>query len=456
MRESRALRISLLCLGLLTLLAYSYDFARCSQLAPTGDALFDKYARTVRDRGAWKLFHGLAPAVLPDNLLASWEGEFGADPRYWELRYWCAVNDPRATRQWNSNEAARGVMVEARHRNAVDSDLQWFWWQAEFVRMQREQNDARYAREKDNFELAAMLEQYDQAELKLLDQVVAGGTERAWPYYFRARKHMELGDDSAALADLKSGNAAPDVGSLRCFPASKVYELAWQGGPAGSAALSGAVIELEQRRALPNYIKIKECAKESLLFAGLGGDSELATQWFRAACRMGTDPQSDDISALVGRSIAGLINDYYLNELSEGLSHDQVMGLLAVDELLDRARGSLGSFSGSQEYRYPGLRLSDFLTSRKYDGVSSNDSKSWTSLFETPGQRLGAWLDWKQGHLIPARHFEQAFARFSAEAVYRRENLAALQLQLLDFDYATMQRPPDWLPRGPGLNEPGY
>ena len=30
-------------------------------------------------------------AVIPDTSLAAWENEFGADPRYWELRYFCAT-----------------------------------------------------------------------------------------------------------------------------------------------------------------------------------------------------------------------------------------------------------------------------------------------------------------------------------------------------------------------------
>ena len=171
---------------------------------------------------------------------------------------------------------------------------------------------------------------------------------------------------------------------------------------------------------------------------------------------MGTDPQGDNISGLVGRSIAGMINNYYLTELSSELRPEQIQGLLAVDEALDQAQDYNRSFTGTVEYDYPGLRLYEWRRQRQDSVMTRDDGRSDVSeftIFKTPTQRLCAWLELKQGDLLPASRYEQLFLQHSAESVFRRDKLATLQLQLFDFDYADMQRPPDWPKDGPNMGE---
>jgi hypothetical protein len=90
----RGCGLSLLAVLLAVLASYGCEFYRCARYTPTGDALYDRYARAVIRNEAWKLFHaaGTHPATLSDRLLARWEDDCGADPRYWQLRYWCALH----------------------------------------------------------------------------------------------------------------------------------------------------------------------------------------------------------------------------------------------------------------------------------------------------------------------------------------------------------------------------
>ncbi len=60
-----------------------------TSLTPSGDALFDAYARALVDKyGPEGFAFGIGSPCfwLDDEVLRSWEGRFGRDPRFWELR----------------------------------------------------------------------------------------------------------------------------------------------------------------------------------------------------------------------------------------------------------------------------------------------------------------------------------------------------------------------------------
>jgi len=79
--------IVVLLVVLLPAIVYLWGISQCHKFTPTGDELFDTYARTVIDRQAPRLFltgqNSPGPWTLPDATLAAWEPRFGKDPRYW-------------------------------------------------------------------------------------------------------------------------------------------------------------------------------------------------------------------------------------------------------------------------------------------------------------------------------------------------------------------------------------
>ncbi len=88
---------ALLILVALVLGSYLVEVYRCSRFTPTGDALFDKYARAVIKRQAWRLFSNRyldsELLSLDAGTLRKWENEFGDDSRYWLLCFSCPTND---------------------------------------------------------------------------------------------------------------------------------------------------------------------------------------------------------------------------------------------------------------------------------------------------------------------------------------------------------------------------
>ena len=317
--------------------------------ASTGDALFDRYSAQVKKR--FKTASTVAKgadqaAVLPDELLAGWEDEFGSDPQYWELRYWCGTQAEMDNPSEFLLEAQKRGVASAntllllyieREREFEDeientlpsftsSEIKW----GMPTSMSREEVSAEERRK--SIELHTRVE----AELlELLDAAVAAGQDEAWPHYMRAIYWIELGEVELAVADLHAGNNAASNRYPSPFPVAFVHESILRGEPAGGKSISGAVLIAALSEPMPPIVRMGECGRSLLVAASLSGDAEPLAEWHRFACRMGQASRLPTIAPLAASNYIGLQADYVAEELGGQLTDGQLETLAVIEATRD-------------------------------------------------------------------------------------------------------------------------
>jgi hypothetical protein len=228
---------------------------------PTGDALFDRYAAEIWQRNAPGAYAGegiSTAACLPDDLLAAWEAEFGNDPRYWQLRYFCAralKTDAEPEVSWTEElfkpEAAAGE-AEASAQPAYNGPDPVSFLEAGIA---RGAYDCATLKALFNARLDSMLagdpkQLAPQRELQpgaaeqlvpLAAKLVSEFPEEADSWTIQALVNFELGNDAAAFDDLKAGNAAPSSRYVTFFPASAAMQAAIDGTSTGSDYVNGMI-----------------------------------------------------------------------------------------------------------------------------------------------------------------------------------------------------------------------
>jgi hypothetical protein len=250
--------------------------------------------------------------ILPDEQLDLLEPQFGDDPRYWQLRWWNARLradgiGPAGTVLEPADWLRRGV-----ERGARDAAGDWLLLQAERANRRREIGAQLEAlagatpRER-----ASAYERQHAAELDALTELVERYPELSWFYYERAHLRMEWGDFEGGVEDLAAGNAAPLNAQPQPFPWSAVQaRLAQQQEPAAAMDLEGEYLDMgapvdglivSAARTLPepNYIYIKEHAKELQARLALGADFGELKTWHQYICRLGQMEGSSVIQWLV-------------------------------------------------------------------------------------------------------------------------------------------------------------
>lgn len=223
---------------------------------PTGDGLFDTYAEAVFkqiEAIPWAEVNSdeaMYAAALPDAVIAAWEPEFEHDPRYWELRYFCAMFYP-------GNNPLVGDF-----ENRID-----------FLRYSQESDVAtantllllyeELVLEKENEEGVADREEFtpNAKALEVLDEAIGTWPDECWPWYYRALHNFSSGKMELALSDLKQGNKAVINVYPRPYPFSFVEKHFGGKSPSGSALISGAILLTAQPYRLPNLIKWKKFQK---------------------------------------------------------------------------------------------------------------------------------------------------------------------------------------------------
>jgi len=228
----------------------------------TPDALLDKYLAEVEARiaaaggGILSGQKNSSPsstterlAALPDSTLALWEGQFGSDPRYWELRYLCAERmftpkgkKPQTLAQGYS--VAEDFLREAVKRGGdpaaaalVLADKALDAGRAE----QRKANPNMDWREANKLPTPPLgAEAREQ-----LRQAVVAAPDTAWLHYYLALAHYSNGDAKGGLAELQAGNASKDKAYPYVFPLSEFIHAADPKLPPGSPSVAAAVLELQ-------------------------------------------------------------------------------------------------------------------------------------------------------------------------------------------------------------------
>lgn len=333
--------------------------------APTGDALFDRYARAV-DRRLYTFPSADSPhvervAALDDAELAQWESEFGSDARYWELRYMCAkYSQPRSAlaegyaapcafldeavrrgcatantlmlryvelRAAHATELAAydpPVLTQPMIANGVElGALAVTDWQALAEALPVSENLQAQA-------AAEIMARQEREQQELLNAAVSAGPDQAWPYYLRALYWFALGEQEAGLGDLQAGNAAPAHDLPAPWPLHLVEAGFGQPAPVGSAAVSGAIIELGYAFEPLDWSEASELLNNSLASCNLGGDLRPLEAWHQFACRLGLNNSLRNMYALA-REVR--LMSYMEQDLAAQLSPEQL-------ETLQRFRGA--------------------------------------------------------------------------------------------------------------------
>ncbi len=276
--------------------------------APTGDALFDRYAQLVDQQ---ILALPLAPApeqaaavgLVPDTQLAQWAGEFGSDPRYWELRYFCAKCDDQGGALAGGFTAAQDFLAEAQRRGVASANT---------LQLLASEMRVQFGRELDaaGGGTAELMQQQDDALLAQLDAAIAADTGQAWSYYARALFRFGQGDPDLGLDDLRAGNAAQHCRYPQPWPLSSLALQPASEKPLGSAAVWGAVRLTAQGYPLPNFIRIKESLKEAQVAANLGAGVDDMEPWHQFACRFGVSTPDVMIYGAVASSLESMLIGY--------------------------------------------------------------------------------------------------------------------------------------------------
>ena len=232
---------ALLVIVAIALIWYIVELINCSQLRPTNDPLFDRYARAVRDRSAWKLYTPAAgyPTALPQSTLAQWEDEFGGDPHYWQLRYFCAVTSRQHLHLLHSQpepeeSKADGLAILrlARSKQALDVD-------SAILLAEELTDELKYQPVEPMAESVALHAELDA----VLAEIAVQYPDAQWGYFYRAMRSIEVEDYEQALALVNQGLAAPDKHFPECYPLEVVIEQAQREGTTGNPEISGALLE---------------------------------------------------------------------------------------------------------------------------------------------------------------------------------------------------------------------
>ena len=316
---------------------------------PTGDALFDRYAilvdQQINDLGYEDITEFDTAAIVPDAELAQLAGEFGADPRYWELRYFCMKHsesdstskkqlaDPSLRNQRAAHrDKALEFLEEARESGiATANTLMLLYWE------KREQLQA--ADPPVYEELVYEFTPEAAAELlAIADEAVAAGVDEAWPYYTRAMYWYETGQPEHGLADIETGNTQQVNRYPVPFPLHTIAKGLNDSSPAGNAAVSGVFIAVGLN-VLPSPV-IRKAIKATLAETKLDDDSQAYEIWHQFGCRLAESRNEDLIFGLFGLACLNNIRETALDDTSLGADDPrrETLGrMLGAREVLKKA-----------------------------------------------------------------------------------------------------------------------
>jgi hypothetical protein len=309
--------------------------------SPTGDALFDRYAAAVDQRmAASSPFHQIyfPVAVLSDTELSLWEPEFGNDPRYWELRYFCAsagnteqtLNDGFSRPSQFLAEAARRGIATANTLLLLAETSDEGNWKLPPDILHNVESPGVSASDPD----ISQMQQMERERLAVINAAVKLDARQAWDYYERAMYWFELGEQERGLADLQAGNAAPDDDFPRPWPLSQVQTAFSAAAVPGSPGVCGAVLLAADFMDLnDSCIPALDHLRESLVCTNLSGDISFFEPWHQFACRIGAGNYDNISRYRFPREYEKILLDYYEENAGAELTAGE-------RETLDRIRGA--------------------------------------------------------------------------------------------------------------------
>ena len=323
---------------------YLNEVRHCRTFHATGDELFDRYARAVIARQGWRLFQSsdcTNPATLPDELLAEWEPDFGNDPRYWQLRYFCArfrhdttIGDhydweDMATRDTDLR-AALGHLETARERGVADAEtLLLLYINARYSwgdRVAEELGFPESEFECNHEQVVAFNAEYETRITALLDEAVHLGFDECWPYWERGLLRLSWGEEAAAKQDLYTGNSELNVLPVS-FPVSTVVRRHARYCEHGNDTLNGAILDAglgADYLGLSQILRLKEAAKEQEVRLALGGAEELTDALHHTFCTMAVSGRTTGMHQQALAVCDYILAQDYLRLRASELNDDQL------------------------------------------------------------------------------------------------------------------------------------
>ncbi|MCC7477310.1 hypothetical protein IT575_02530 [bacterium] len=326
------------------LLIYAREFYLCSRFESSGNPLFDRFAKAVVQRQAWRLFGRTEqyPCALPSKVLDSWQAEFGHRSEYWQLCYWNALQQgrrPAPANDWSDDIEAHLRALEYLEAGLAQgiSDPQLYAlaalessWQAGHEETGDGGGDgARVAKQR-----AALLRWQQQVP------------DAAAPGYALCFLALESADFSAACQHLAAVAQAEDQALPDCFPESHFRACLEHKSPFEyciSQVFSGAMLDSAQPSSrVFNFQATRASGFESWLVEHERLDA-LAV-WYTLACRLGQRGDADFMPQFVALNM--IRRSLYGAMLREGLhSPEQRRVLLSAMSRHSRLAMSLRGYA---------------------------------------------------------------------------------------------------------------
>lgn len=347
---------------------------------PTGDELFDRYARLVLSQQhkfrnePWlhRTLAGLGiklpisaaqPEALDFAVLREWEAEFGDDPRYWELRAACSMDIgadtiPQMREKMLTGVASSGMLMQVG--------------------------------------IGPMLNDEPHRAMQLVEQVIAAEPDNSYAYYVKGDLLLEQGDQTGALAAYTAGNEAKDNRMPLAFPMSIIAEQPTRFTTPDERLVAGYTWCAYELVVLPDVKTIHERGEALARAASSPADTALANVYWMRVCRFGQMVNQTPFSNALAANVLRKMLDAYSN--AEEKSERQETECAEMYACLQGVRANLqpkshptlsegGSYQGFGQYTRDDVQggLADYLAWQEVIEANRAELRS----LETPP--FGAW-----------------------------------------------------------------
>lgn len=323
--------ITAVALLLLTVPAFCQD-QQSDPLAftPTGDALWDRYAQALLERVGTEGNGSFDRWALPEELVVSWETQFGSDPRYWQLYAWnseaIARNVPKETgsdgisvQPGLGRDRFRAGLEEGQQKGVTDAVTEMLLYnynrrdldgiQGNFETMSAEERQLAGVPEFENN--IERIRWFEEQEFALVEALVDAWPDESWVWFTSARKQFEYGNWDEGLEDLRRGSSAANNRLPMPFPASFVIGQISQGKDCGSKVAAGSIYPQMVAWPLMNYIKVKDNIKNQQVRLSMGAPLSEMEAWHLFTCKFG----AMENAPLIHKLVALVISDVWVKHV---------------------------------------------------------------------------------------------------------------------------------------------
>lgn len=303
-------------LYLLTAALLCLSAPRLVAAAPADDALYSRFSELVLSEfaakgwncapasvstmfafladweGAERAYHepptgGASPAVMDFTPILSWEPDFRDDPRYWQLRLACGLDEVHSD---NPDGPYHSDFLDRMLAGCAD-EASWerlpYW---------------------------GILSSNEELGFRLLDQVGGSYKDNSYWHFQKSLILIDYGEPEAALQQLRAGNSLAPGHRPQPFPYSVLFEPVPDTQNEDDLLVRGVIAAMAMDN-IPNYIRMKEEFKNVALMLALGGNPALADELILATRQMGLQDQNSLLDQNAAAVCLSLLPKYAADEL---------------------------------------------------------------------------------------------------------------------------------------------